>query len=51
MARKVVPASTLRKVALKSRRASARLERREVPEGFRRTVQVENFVAKRQKQG
>lgn len=50
MERKAVPAATLHKAAVRSTRASARLERREVPEGFRRTQQVQSFVAKRQKQ-
>jgi hypothetical protein len=48
MDRKDVPAAALRRVAAKSTRASARLERREVPADYRRTLQVERFVAARQ---
>jgi hypothetical protein len=50
MERRVVTKDTIRRLAVRSTEASARLERRVVPAGFVRSPKVEKFLAARRSQ-
>lgn len=48
--RRTVTGEAVKRFAAKSTEASARLERRVVPEGYVRSTKVEQFLAKRRSQ-
>ena len=50
MERRVVGNEVVKRFAVRSTKASARLERRSVPEGFVRSKRVEQFLAERRQQ-
>lgn len=48
--KRVLTEEAIRRFAVRSTRASAQLERRALPADYKRTVEVELFLAKRQPQ-
>jgi hypothetical protein len=48
--KRTVTRETVKKFAVRSTRTSAQLERRAVPDGYVRSAQVEQFLAKRRTQ-
>lgn len=51
MQRRVVSKVTVKRFAARSTKASAKLEHREVPKGFVRSANAEQFLKRRQSRG